>query len=124
IRMRLHQGERQKAARGELRLPLPAGLVQERGSGIALNPDEDVQARLRFVFGKFRELQSAKAVMRELQRHGLALPVRPLRGPSPHAVLWVPADSSRVLHVLHNPAYAGVVRPELPDTHHTWVLAA
>src|SRR5271166_1241777 len=25
IRMRLHQGERQKAARGELRLPLPAG---------------------------------------------------------------------------------------------------
>jgi DNA invertase Pin-like site-specific DNA recombinase len=27
IRMRLHQGERQKAARGELRLPLPAGLV-------------------------------------------------------------------------------------------------
>ena len=27
IRMRLHQGERQKAARGELRLPLPAGLA-------------------------------------------------------------------------------------------------
>ncbi len=27
IRMRLHQGERQKAARGELRLPLPAGLL-------------------------------------------------------------------------------------------------
>ena len=47
IRMRLHQGERQKAARGELRLPLPAGLVQERHGGIALNPDEEVQARLR-----------------------------------------------------------------------------
>ena len=107
IRMRLHQGERQKAARGELRLPLPAGLVQEHGGGIALNPDEEVQARLRFVFDKFRELQSAKAVMRELQRHGLPLPVRPLRGPAPHEVAWVPADSSRVLHILHNPAYAG-----------------
>jgi DNA invertase Pin-like site-specific DNA recombinase len=107
IRMRLHQGERQKAARGELRLPLPAGLVQERFGAIALNPDEEVQARLRFVFDKFRELQSAKAVMRELRRHGLSLPVRPIRGPAPHEVAWVSADSSRVLHILHNPAYAG-----------------
>src|SRR5215208_6564757 len=31
IKLRLHQGERQKAARGELRMALPAGLVQERG---------------------------------------------------------------------------------------------
>jgi len=107
IRMRLHQGERQKAARGELRLPLPAGLVQQRGGRITLNPDEEVQARLRFVFDTFRTLQSAKAVMRELQRHGLTLPVRPIRGPAPHEVTWVPADSSRVLHILHNPAYAG-----------------
>jgi len=107
IRMRLHQGERQKAARGELRMALPAGLVQGRGGGITLNPDEEVQARLRFVFDKFRDLQSAKAVMRELQRHGLSLPVRPIRGPAPHEVAWVPADSSRVLHILHNPAYAG-----------------
>jgi hypothetical protein len=30
IKVRLHQGERQKAARGELRLPLPAGLVHGR----------------------------------------------------------------------------------------------
>jgi DNA invertase Pin-like site-specific DNA recombinase len=107
IRMRLHQGERQKAARGELRLPLPAGLVQERDGGIALNPDEEVQARLRLVFDTFRAVQSAKAVMRELQRHGLTLPVRPLRGPAPHMVVWVPPDNTRVLQILHNPAYAG-----------------
>jgi DNA invertase Pin-like site-specific DNA recombinase len=88
IRIRLHQGERQKAARGELRLPLPAGLVRGCG-GIALNPDEEVQARLRFVFDKFRELQSAKAVMRELRHHDLLLPVRPLRGAAPHEVMWV-----------------------------------
>ncbi|MGG5891074.1 recombinase family protein [Falsiroseomonas sp. HC035] len=107
IRMRLHQGEWQKAARGELRCPLPAGLVWERDGRIALHPDEEVQARLRFVFEMFGELQSAKAVMRELQRHGLLLPARPLRGPSPQEVVWVAADSARVLHILHNPAYAG-----------------
>jgi DNA invertase Pin-like site-specific DNA recombinase len=53
IKVRLHQGERQKAARGELRLPLPAGLVHQPGGGIILNPDEEVQARLHFVFRKF-----------------------------------------------------------------------
>ena len=107
IRVRLHQGARQKAARGELRLPLPAGLVEERCGGITLNPDEEVQARLRFVFDTFRALQSARAVMRELHRHGLALPVRPIRGPAPYEVAWMPADSNRVLNILHNPAYAG-----------------
>ena len=107
IRLRLHQGERQKAARGDLRLPLPAGLAYGRGGEIILNPDEEVQARLRLVFGTFQALQSAKAVMRDLRRHGLALPVRPLRGPAPHEIVWVPADSARVLHILQNPAYAG-----------------
>ncbi|WIW50365.1 recombinase family protein (plasmid) [Bradyrhizobium sp. 62B] len=32
LRMRLHQGERQKAARGELRLPLPAALAYDRAT--------------------------------------------------------------------------------------------
>lgn len=107
IKVRLHQGERQKAARGELRLPLPAGLVEERGGEIVLNPDEEVQARLHLVFQLFRDLGSAHAVMRSLREAGLALPVRPLRGPAPHAVIWRPADSSRVLSILKNPAYAG-----------------
>ena len=96
IRMRLHQGERQKAARGELRLPLPAGLVYDRTGAIVLNPDDEVQARLHLVFAKFRELQSARGVMRFLRASGLPLPVRPLLGPSPHEVIWREADSARV----------------------------
>jgi DNA invertase Pin-like site-specific DNA recombinase len=107
IRMRLHQGERQKAARGELRLPLPAGLAYDRASSIILNPDEEVQARLHLVFAKFRELQSARSVMRYLCRNRLSLPVRPLLGPSPHEVVWRDADGARVRNILQNPAYAG-----------------
>src|SRR5467141_3959258 len=106
IRMRLHQGERQKAARGELRLPLPAGLAHDRAGMITLNPDEEVQARLLLVFVKFRELQSARGVMRFLRASGLPLPVRPILGPSPHDVIWREADSARVRDILHNPAYA------------------
>jgi hypothetical protein len=37
IKVRLHQGERQKAARGELRLPLPAGCAPQRPSIAAGN---------------------------------------------------------------------------------------
>lgn len=107
IRQRLHQGERQKAARGELRLPIPAGLAHDRAGGIALNPDEQVQARLSLVFAKFRELHSARAVMRYLRKNDLPLPVRPLLGPAPHEITWREADSSRVLSILQNPAYAG-----------------
>ena len=107
IKIRLHQGERQKAARGELRLPLPAGLARSRGGDVTLNPDEEVQERLRLVFSKFRELRSAKAVMRYLRQAGLSLPVRQVRGPAPHDIVWQPADTSRVTYILKNPAYAG-----------------
>lgn len=107
IRLRLHQGERQKAARGELRMALPAGLAQGRDGGIIFNPDEEVQERVRLVFIKFRELRSATAVMRYLQRANLVLPMRPLRGPAPHEIVWQPADSARVINILKNPAYAG-----------------
>lgn len=107
IKIRLHQGERQKAARGELRLPLPAGLIHTRDGSVTFNPDEEVQERLRLVLAKFRELRSAKAVMRYLRRGNLLLPVRPLHGPAPHDVVWRPADSARVINILKNPAYAG-----------------
>jgi hypothetical protein len=107
IRIRLHQGELQKAARGELRTPLPGGLVHERGGQITLNPDEEVQARLRLVFAKFRELQSARAVLLYLRRNALRLPVRPLLGPAPHELVWREASTSQVQYILHNPAYAG-----------------
>ena len=107
IRTRLHQGERQKAARGDLRLPQPAGLTHSREGGIILTPDEEVQERLRLVFAKFRELRSAKAVMRYLRRAGLMLPVRPIHGPAPHEIIWRAADSAKVIQILKNPAYAG-----------------
>jgi DNA invertase Pin-like site-specific DNA recombinase len=107
IRLRLHQGERQKAARGELRLPLPGGLAYDRAGRILLNPDEEVQARLCLVFVKFRELQTARGVLRYLRAHSLRMPVRPLRGPAPHDLEWRDASIAHVHSILRNPAYAG-----------------
>lgn len=107
IKMRLHAGAWHKAERGELSQPLPAGLLRTRTQEVILNPDEEVQNRILLVFQKFRELRSAYAVLRYLQREALQLPSRPLRGPAPHEVLWQSACYSTVLAILKNPAYAG-----------------
>src|SRR4051794_21097870 len=45
--------------------------------------------------------------MRYLRGNHLLIPVRPVRGPAPHEVVWRTADSARVMHILKNPAYAG-----------------
>src|SRR2546423_13877284 len=52
IKIRLHQGERQKAARGALRLPLPAGLLPKPGGRSRVNPGVEGQGALRQRLGK------------------------------------------------------------------------
>lgn len=107
LKIRLHAGEQQKAERGELRVGLPVGLERQRDGSVILNPDDEIQARLRLVFAKYDELGTARAVMRYLCRHDLPLPVRLRRGPEPHEVVWQQANAQRVIGILHNPAYAG-----------------
>ncbi len=107
IKQRMHAGARHKAERGELRLGLPVGLSRGTLGEVILNPDEEVQARIHLVFQKFRDIRSARGVMCYLREAHLPLPVRPLRGPAPHEIVWQEARSSSVRDILQNPAYAG-----------------
>src|SRR6266516_919295 len=107
LKQRMQAGARNKAERGELRQGLPVGLARGPAGEVILNPDEEVQARIRLVFEKFREIRSAGGVMRYLRTVGLPLPARPLRGPAPHEVVWQLARTSSILDIPHNPAYAG-----------------
>jgi DNA invertase Pin-like site-specific DNA recombinase len=107
IRMRMVEGQRHKAERGELRLPLPVGLERLPNGEVILNQDEEIQARLRLVFEKFVELGSSFAVVRYLRKHDLPIPTRPRRGPEPYDIVWLPAKRAAVLNILKRPAYAG-----------------
>jgi len=102
IRARLTTGLLNKAARGELALILPAGLVREAGV-VVKNPDQEVQARLDLIFATFLRVRSANKVLRTLNERGLSIPRRGRFGDT----VWRSPTAPAILAVLKNPAYAG-----------------
>jgi DNA invertase Pin-like site-specific DNA recombinase len=104
IKARLYGGKINRAKRGELRLQLPTGLTYNSKNEIILEPDKQVRDTLKLVFDKFRELKSARAVVRYFKDAHLRIPCRegeksPLR--------WVKLSRTRVVDILKNPLYAG-----------------
>jgi DNA invertase Pin-like site-specific DNA recombinase len=107
LRLRLDAGRLSKARRGELRQPLPTGLVRLNDSSVCFDPDQAVQERIRLVFTQFLELGSAAKVLRFLVQHRLKLPRRQIAGRYAGVVLWREPASHMLHTMLKNPAYAG-----------------
>src|SRR6266700_3851020 len=106
LRSRLTEGLRAKAARGELRLVLPVGLVRGDADGeVLLHPDESVQAAIHAVFDRFAEFGSARRVWLWLRSQGLRFP---LQSNSFVDLRWVAPTYTKIHQVLTNPFYAGV----------------
>ncbi len=108
LRARMEQGRRNKAERGELFTRLACGYIQLPSGEVVRDPDEQVQAVIRTVFSKFESLGSTYGVMRNLVQNGIRLPYRMHSGANRGQLEWRPANSARLLKVLHNPIYAGV----------------
>jgi len=103
LRARMLGGLRNKAARGELRIPLPTGLVWgEQPGEILLHPDEAVRGAITAVFDRFAVSGSARQVWLWLRENGLQLPS--LRDGQ---LAWVTAAYPAVHKILTHPAYAG-----------------
>lgn len=107
LRARLRGGLLNKARRGELRTPLPVGLVYDSQGRVALDPDKQVQESIRLFFETFRRTASASATARSFRRQGLEFPRRLRCGPSKGDLVWGPLDMARSVEVLRNPRYAG-----------------
>ena len=52
---RLRGGKLNKAKKGELRFPVPVGLINGDEEGTTLDPDREVQGAVRMVFESFKE---------------------------------------------------------------------
>lgn len=107
IRARLQGGLLAKAARGELALRLPIGLVYDSASNVVLDPDNGVRAAIGHLFSTFAATGSATATVKAFAAEALRFPARHLTGPHAGQLYWVPLHHDRVLFMLHNPRYAG-----------------
>jgi len=107
LKARLQGGMRNKARRGELKIPLPIGFVYQEDDTVALDPDRRITQSLEWLFTTFQETRSAMAVVKRFRCEGLEFPRRIRRGIGKGDLLWGALNHSRVLQILHNPRYTG-----------------
>jgi len=108
IKQRMWTGRIAKARRGELAVPLPAGLVRRPSGEVALDPDEQVRSVVRLVFDLFERLGTVGAVLGFLADNQIQLGVRLREGPGRGELAWRRPSRVTVANMLHNPAYAGI----------------
>ena len=104
LRARLRGGSLHKAAKGELRLPLPAGFEYDETDRIRVTPDEAVADAIQTVFAYFDQLQSARQVMLRLLEEDRRLP---RKATGDRKVRWAAPTYKAVHEILTNPVFAG-----------------
>jgi DNA invertase Pin-like site-specific DNA recombinase len=107
LKSRLQQGIINKARRGELKIPLPVGLVYDELDRVVLSADTQVREALKKFFDTFGRLHSALAVVKEFRRERLQIPRYSRIGPKSASTVWGDLTYSQALRMLHNPRYAG-----------------
>ena len=108
IRQRMWTGRVAKARRGELAVPLPAGLVRRPSGEVVLDPDEQVRSVVRLIFDLFDRLGTVGAVLGFLAGNRIQLGVRLREGPECGELAWRRPSRAGVGNMLRNPAYAGI----------------
>jgi hypothetical protein len=107
LRSRLRGGILNKAGRGELRCPLPIGLVHDGAGRVGLDPDKQVQESVRLLFDTFARTGAVGATVKHFRQQGLLFPSRIAAGARKGELSWAPLSLSRAARALHNPWYAG-----------------
>jgi DNA invertase Pin-like site-specific DNA recombinase len=103
FRQRSSEAIREKAGRGELRIPLPVGFCWIDGK-IVRDPDQRVQQAVQLVFRKMAELGSIRQVMMWFQQEKVCLPAFPV---GQGAMVWKLPLYTNIRSMLANPVYAG-----------------
>jgi excisionase family DNA binding protein len=102
---RMNEAKRAAARRGELRVPLPVGLVYDDDGAVVIDPDEEVAAAIGDVFAAFAATGSAYGGGGRVRRAPVPAPC--LRRGVGRAAALGPADPRPCRRDLAEPAYAG-----------------
>jgi len=102
---RLNESKRAAARRGELRVPLPVGLVYDDENIVVIDPDEEVAAAISDVFAAFTATGSAYGVAGVFA--GRRFPRRAYGGVWAGQLRWGRLTHARAAGILRNPVYAG-----------------
>lgn len=107
IKARLQGGIDAKARRGELQCPIPIGFMYDDSGKIILDPNKQIQQSIHLLFEIFHQTGSATATVKYFRNKKLEFPHKIRKGPFKNEVVWTNLRHHRVLHILHNPRYAG-----------------
>lgn len=107
IRGRLHGAKLNKAKRGELRFPLPAGYLHDEDGNITFDPDAQVRNCINLVFSLFKEKGSAYAVTLYFTKNNILFPKRAFGGRWKGVLKWDRLTHKHALDILRHPFYAG-----------------
>lgn len=106
LKLRLLQGMREKASRGEFARQLPPGYVRDATDKVVKDPDRRVQQAVDLVFHQFRESWSIRQAFTWFHDEGIELPVNKSVGGRIQIVWQIPTHAF-IGDVLRNPFYAG-----------------
>ena len=102
---RMNEAKRAAARRGELRVPLPVGLVRDDDGNVIIDPDQEVAAAVSDVFAAFTATGSAYGVAGAFA--GRRFPRRAYGGVWAGQLRWGRLTHARAAGILRNPVYAG-----------------
>jgi hypothetical protein len=101
----MNEAKRAAARRGELRVPLPVGLVRDDEDDVVIDPDEEVAAAISDVFAAFTATGLAYGVAGAFA--GRRFPRLAYGGVWAGHLRWGRLTHARAAGILRNLAYAG-----------------
>ena len=107
LHARMKGGLDNKAKRGELKIPVPVGYVYDDFGQTIKDPDENIQAVIQLIFDTYARLHSCQATLKELREKDILFPKKDRTGYNRNTLQWRELTHVHILHMIHNPIYAG-----------------
>lgn len=119
LHARMKGGLDNKARRGELKFRIPVGYIYDDFDQLVKDPDENVRNVIALVFDTYARFHSCQRTLKELRGQHILFPKKDHSGYNRHTLQWREITHYHILHMIHNPIYAGIYQFGLRKTQKT-----